>query len=127
VVTQENVANTIEEIWKEAESGSESNSFPAVDRNDPETWKSRNGWPSADSVGIFGYSSAIGKMAFQNRVTPAIYDVYRNLMGKDELWVSMDRYGVMKPTKQVLLKDGVTRKNFYSYKVRIHRNLVYNF
>jgi hypothetical protein len=42
--------------------------------------------------------------------------------GKNELWVNIDRYGVMRPTKNIKLKDGgvvdrpewITKSNWYA-------------
>jgi hypothetical protein len=91
--------------------------LPPVSRDDPSTWTSKHGWPGAASVGIFGGSASQGPMAFKNRTNPRMYDVFKHLLDKEKLWVSMDRFGVMKPTTNVLLKDGITRQDFPAYKV----------
>jgi len=73
-----------------------------VDRNDPTTWMDSN-WPTSQSAGFLGSDVAITKEAFNNRQNEKIYQVFRELIGKDDLWVSIDRYGIMRPTVDVPL------------------------
>jgi hypothetical protein len=44
---------------------------------------------------------AKGPMAWKNRQNPNIYGVFANIMRRKDLWVSVDRYGSMRPTKNV--------------------------
>jgi hypothetical protein len=39
-------------------------------------------------------------VAWKNRQHPKIYEVFANVIGRKDLWVSVDRYGVMRPTKE---------------------------
>ncbi len=89
--------------------------FVPVDFSDPTTWTIANLWPELDHIGLLGGDTALGKEAFSNRCNLNLYQVFRHLIGRDELWVSVDRYGVLKPTKNVLTKEG-TRKDFPEYK-----------
>ncbi|KAL0482534.1 hypothetical protein AKO1_002855 [Acrasis kona] len=106
VLTESEVDDTVDEIWNEAKPAS---------RNDPNTWNSKYNWPGSDSIGIFGSSSCKGKFAIKNRIKPVMYEIYKNIIGRPDLWVSFDRFGVMKPTKQVTLADG-TKRDFPEYK-----------
>jgi len=58
---------------------------------------------------------ATQRWAFMNRQNENIYQVFKTILDTDELLVSHDRFGVMRPTKQVLLKDGQTRRDFPEY------------
>jgi len=74
---------------------------PRINRNDPKTWEDES-WPQAiASVGILGYNVAEGKYAWKNRQNPLIYKVFSTLMGRKNLWSSVDRHGMMRPTKNV--------------------------
>ena len=42
---------------------------------------------------------------WDNRVNPSVYDVFKTLVGQQDLWVSLDRRSVMRSTKQVAFKD----------------------
>jgi len=50
---------------------------------------------------FFGLVITEGKKAFHNRQNPIMYEVFKNIMGHKELWSSIDRYGIMRPTKNV--------------------------
>jgi hypothetical protein len=121
VVSAENVQQTLDEIWHEAETQNQLKApfkdLPPVSRDDPTTWTSEHGWPGAQSVGIFGHTVCSDKMSIVNRLNPIAYDVFKTLLGEEKLWTSFDRFGVMKPTKNVLLKDG-QRRDFPEYKTR---------
>jgi hypothetical protein len=68
-----------------------------VSRRHPKTWASC-AWPGMDGVGIVGGYFAAGQRAFENRQNERAYCVFRELVGHDELWTTVDRYGVMRPT-----------------------------
>jgi len=40
-------------------------------------------------------------MAWKNRQNPLIYEAFSNILKSEKLWVSIDRYGIMRPTKIV--------------------------
>lgn len=71
-----------------------------VNRNDPRTWDSAN-WPTAQAVGFIGSNAAYGPQAWKNRMGENLYKVFSTLMNHKELWVSVDRYGIMRPTKNI--------------------------
>ena len=72
-----------------------------MNRSDSRTWDDTH-FPTSRE-GFFGLVVAEGKQAFLNRQNPIMYKVFENIMHKKNLWVSIDRYGVMRPTKNVLL------------------------
>jgi len=86
--------DTINAIWKEIEKMS----FETVTRNDLESWGKR--WP-ASKTGILGSGIICDQQAFDNRQSPELYEVFKNLYNEDDLLVSLDRYGAMRPTKDV--------------------------
>ncbi|PRP81536.1 hypothetical protein PROFUN_10898 [Planoprotostelium fungivorum] len=109
ILNQEDIAASVEEVWNQIESQTWGFENKKVDRNDPNTWGD-DLWPSAvRKLGILGDSEAIGPMAWKNRQNPRLYQVYKTLMQTERLWVSVDRWGVMRPTVNVpTQKDGET-------------------
>jgi hypothetical protein len=61
-----------------------------ADRDDPRTWDSST-WPPAYAAGFLGTDVAIGVAAWNNRQNPNIYQIFSNLMRRNDLWVSIDR------------------------------------
>jgi hypothetical protein len=59
-------------------------------RDSPATWN-RN-WPWGSEMGILGGNEAIEPMAWKNRQNPKVYQAFSTVLGKKELWVSIDRY-----------------------------------
>jgi len=66
-------------------------------------------------VGLLGLDVATEASAFRNRQNPNVYQAYSKILGTEELFVSVDRFGVMRPTTQVLQKDGVSRVDYPEY------------
>jgi hypothetical protein len=132
VLSREQIKATIEEVWdiitgKDQQMATQMDyikkhceeklkiPFKPVLREDPRTWTENNGWPTGTKMGLLGYGSALQRRAFENRVNPVIYDVCKTLMNRDDLWIGIDRYGVIRPTTNVLLPDS-TRQDFPEYK-----------
>lgn len=92
--------------------------FQAVDMKDPTTWTPSNGYPVMEELGMLGNQIATQHSAFINRQNEHVYQVFKSIIGRDDLHVSLDRFGVMRPTKQVLLADGKTRRDFPEYQTR---------
>jgi len=97
IIDQESVKATINEIWDDLESELWTYDRIKVDRNDSETWE----YFPRSQVGIVGNDPCIGFQAWRNRQNPNIYRAFSKIMGREELWVSMDRYGMMRPTKDI--------------------------
>jgi hypothetical protein len=129
VLSNDEIDQSIQDIWNVSTGNdsttrdmfhmmSKQDDFIPVDRNDPTTWTSNNGWPSMEQVGILGGRVAIQPSAFVNRQSENIYSVFSELLERKDLLVSFDRFGVMRPTKQVLLNNGVDRRDFPRYQTR---------
>lgn len=80
-----------------------------VNSNDPSTWRT---FPGAFQAGLL--SQALSIEAWKNRTKPEIYNLFkyvadktnsmsdlRTLTKKEDLWVSIDNWGFMRPTKDV--------------------------
>jgi len=104
VLTKEEVEKTIIEIWDALEEHSWGwEEKDKVLRDDPRTW-TNDFWPQAImKLGILGDRVASGKCAFQNRQNPNVYKAFSLVYKRKDLWASLDRYGIMRPTKNVPL------------------------
>ena len=80
----------IDEVWASLEP-------LGARRHEPASW---DRWPDQGGVnlGIFGTRPFVGRRSFANRQHPRVYDVFRALMRHEELWVTIDRLGVLRPT-----------------------------
>ena len=48
-----------------------------------------------------GNDAASGRMAWSNRLSDNMYKAYATLLGTEKVVVSLDRYGIMRPTKDI--------------------------
>ena len=104
VVDQQQIESTIDEIWKIIDSSSEGK----VKRDDPTTWEDEY-WPDKTKKGfIQPFSEFKWKEMWLNRQNPNIIKAFEVILGQQEINVSRDRYGVMRPTKGIVLPDGTT-------------------
>ncbi|KAL6041506.1 Phytanoyl-CoA dioxygenase [Balamuthia mandrillaris] len=92
VLDPEDCDRTIDEIWQLV-----SNSFPGLEKEDPHSWE-RLGKGGA---GIVGMDIVDGVMAWTNRQNANLYKAFSLVLGTKKLMVSMDRYGMMRPTKNI--------------------------
>eukprot|EP01127_Copromyxa_protea_P005205 TRINITY_DN150_c1_g1_i3.p1 TRINITY_DN150_c1_g1~~TRINITY_DN150_c1_g1_i3.p1 ORF type:complete len:344 (-),score=46.68 TRINITY_DN150_c1_g1_i3:72-1103(-) len=99
VVTSQEVEDTVDEIWTFLEAKEWTTTGCKVDRNDSSTW-SKDYFP-ANAVGILGSGPAFGPCTWRNRQNPNIYKIFSTIYGTPKLWVSLDRWGLMRPTKNV--------------------------
>ena len=76
-----------------------------VSRDRVDTWEEN--WPyGKGGVGIIGNGVCFGKAAWDNRQAEGIYKAHSIILGTDDLLVSCDRYGFMRPTKGITLASG---------------------
>jgi hypothetical protein len=91
-------------------------------------WKTWDNWPdticrNGGFMGKFPYWKrmknedslkdahiSVQPMAWANRQNPNIYEAFTNILSSKRLWVSIDRYGIMRPTKvidnnEIILKE----------------------
>lgn len=98
-----------DEIWDSLEAQE-----PEIDRQNPLTWTERY-WPQSicrngGFMGKFPYWKRMPNLketfvakqpqAWANRTHPDVYDIFRQLLNTAKLWGSIDRYGIMRPTKR---------------------------
>jgi len=88
---------TIDEIWAGIKK-----KRPNIDRNNPNTWED---FPGIKNLGMFPESESFELMACENRQNPNVYNVFKNALGQEALWVSIDRFGVLRPTKGILFPE----------------------
>jgi len=104
-LTPEEVTLSVDEIWH-SQAGLAS--CEGVQRDDPATW-GEEFWPAPGGSG--GFVSPTDdhevKQMWLNRQKPEIVEVFRNILeGEEKLRVSKDRWGIMRPTKNIKFKDG---------------------
>jgi len=78
-----------------------------VERDDPLTWDNPNWMKKFGDVKngfVNGFSYEELKWSWENRQSPNIYKLFTIILGRNDLWVKFDRYGHMRPTKQIPLK-----------------------
>uniref|UniRef100_K3WX66 Phytanoyl-CoA dioxygenase n=1 Tax=Globisporangium ultimum (strain ATCC 200006 / CBS 805.95 / DAOM BR144) TaxID=431595 RepID=K3WX66_GLOUD len=107
VLTEDERAKSIDEVWTYLEKDG------LVKRDDETTWGNEN-WPSevcrnGGFMGRFPYWKRMKKLdatgvnkqeqAWRNRENPRVYQAFANIMQTQRMWVSIDRYGVMRPAK----------------------------
>eukprot|EP01102_Stenamoeba_stenopodia_P021508 TRINITY_DN8692_c0_g1_i1.p1 TRINITY_DN8692_c0_g1~~TRINITY_DN8692_c0_g1_i1.p1 ORF type:complete len:390 (-),score=63.80 TRINITY_DN8692_c0_g1_i1:131-1300(-) len=99
VIDPEQCDRTLDEVWKLLFSHSGDNS--KLDRNDLSTWDEY--WPLGveRSLGIVGHFPVVDTCAWQNRTNPRLYRCFSHLLQRSDLWVSIDRYGYLRPTKDI--------------------------
>jgi hypothetical protein len=127
VLFPEDCELSTEEVWRYLEEKGED-----FDRND---WKTWDNWPESicrngGFMGRFPYwmrmkNSSLKEthiscqpMAWKNRQNPLIYEAFSNILKSEKLWVSIDRYGIMRPTKiveggiEILREEWKTKENW---------------
>jgi len=108
VLTQEECKKSIEDIWNYLEtkgwihihSNADILSRNKISRDDPSTWGGEN-WPAMAEEGILGVPPVFSAQAIANRQHPNVYKVFADLLGRTDLLVNHDRYGLFRPTKDV--------------------------
>jgi hypothetical protein len=70
-----------------------------VNRNDSSTWKS-SVYP-ATKLGILGDGPATMSTCWKIRQSEIVYRIFSKIYGTKKLWVSLDRIGAMRPTKNI--------------------------
>jgi len=105
VLTEEECARSQQEVWAFL-------SKRGVDATDSSTWENEN-WPkevcrNGGFMGKFPYFNKLKSLdaldipsqdqAWVNRQNPLIYQSFAIVLDTPKLWVSIDRYGVMRPT-----------------------------
>jgi hypothetical protein len=95
VLTDEQCERSVEEVWLLLQEMGNRN----IERDKPETWST--GWPTFSQFGLLGNDRWLYPQACDNRQNPNIYEVFRTLLGDNELIVNIARAGLMRPTKNI--------------------------
>mmetsp|Transcript_5667 Transcript_5667/g.6147 ORF Transcript_5667/g.6147 Transcript_5667/m.6147 type:complete len:368 (+) Transcript_5667:163-1266(+) len=97
-----------------------------LDQHDPNTWEPEN-WPSRRKFLLSRL--ALHPIAFRNRFHPNVYRVFCNIYKRQDLWTSIDNWGVMRGTKNLKFKDPdtgeiVTKdRDEWRYNLKLHWDL----
>eukprot|EP01127_Copromyxa_protea_P003151 TRINITY_DN13010_c0_g1_i1.p1 TRINITY_DN13010_c0_g1~~TRINITY_DN13010_c0_g1_i1.p1 ORF type:complete len:361 (+),score=76.33 TRINITY_DN13010_c0_g1_i1:119-1201(+) len=106
IISQEDCKASQQEVWTYLEQR-------GVDALDTATWNTA--WPSeiCRNGGFMGRFPFFGKMnkdslrergistqlqAWKNRTHPEVHRAFATLFGEEQLWATIDRYGIMRPT-----------------------------
>jgi len=101
-VPQSHVQDTISAVW---------DLVHGVNPNKPElfhkiNWKIPYGSGYNMMRGFLGYDPAITQAPWNNRQHPELYSVFANILQQKNLWAKVDRYGFMRPTRDIIGPDG---------------------
>lgn len=101
VLEQHEYEASIDEMWKTLKMIN-----PGISRDDPASWDNET-WPSR-GVGFLDppVNDCCLPQAWKNRQNPKIVEVFRTLLGCQEIYVKRDRFNIMRPTKNIKLADG---------------------
>ncbi len=127
MLDKEEIEKSVDDVWNHLESGNWRNSFyqkksdqRGPSRHVPKEWDKV--WPAMETEGILGTPPVFSKQAFKNRQHPRVYNSFAKLLGEDKLMVSIDRYGLFRPTKKVDINgDGSKFEDRAQWET--HRNL----
>ena len=96
VLSQQEVAESVTEVWQNLQKLS-----PDLDRTNPTTWETS--WPMPGGVQSKGFLDTVSPhedvQAWLNRQNPKLVRIFQTILGKEQVWVVPDRFGVMRPTK----------------------------
>ncbi|KAL9648124.1 hypothetical protein ABK040_007489 [Willaertia magna] len=97
ILTEDEIEENKRTIWSEILEQKQ------VSRFNPKTWIARLGWPDYGNVGIVGNSCYWNRKGMENRQNEKLVKCFELIYGMDKtkLWSSVDRLGVIRPTKNV--------------------------
>jgi len=91
VLSPEACKQSIFDIWQLIEQVR-----PDIKRDNPTTW---NFWLGYASAGLL--SQALSEQAWKNRLNLNVYEIFSIIMRRPDLWVSVDNWGLLRPTKKI--------------------------
>eukprot|EP01125_Pyxidicula_operculata_P007603 TRINITY_DN2583_c0_g1_i1.p1 TRINITY_DN2583_c0_g1~~TRINITY_DN2583_c0_g1_i1.p1 ORF type:complete len:270 (-),score=58.62 TRINITY_DN2583_c0_g1_i1:220-1029(-) len=77
-------------------------------------------WPSMSNEGILGTPPIVTKQSFEIRQNEKIYRAFSTLIKNKHLWVSIDRYGLFRPTVDVEINGEKTEMPQWSTWKNVH-------
>lgn len=92
---------TIREFW-------EHHAGEGLDPSKPATWDSfweRQHFGRLGIIGMFPDFASIRQL--ENRQNPRVHEAFARVLGTHELWVDFDRLGIMRPTVDIDMNDGL--------------------
>lgn len=97
VIPQKNTEDTLQDVFRLAR----------VDPNKPELWLNgdwKNVFQSSYNAkkGFLGYNVALSQASWNNRQYPNVYKSFCAIFKQKNLWVKLDRYGFMRPTRGLI-------------------------
>jgi len=90
-------------------------SLAGVDPTKPETWLHKD-WKAIYKTnynankGFLGYDVGLSQAAWNNRQHPDVYKAFCTIFKQKDLWAKMDRFGFMRPTRDLLSNDTKVNK-----------------
>jgi len=76
-----------------------------IQRDDPNTWDN-DIWPGNYKVGFLSnFSEMEMQEAWDNRQHPNVYTSFSNILEEKELWITFGHFGMMRPTKNIPIKE----------------------
>ena len=100
VLSPEELSATVDELW----SHEDLLGRPGILRADPSSWQ--QGWPAGEKGFLGSRTGADEIWAWENRQNPRVIRPFEVLLGTPELVLNLDRYGVLRPTRGIVLLDG---------------------
>eukprot|EP01116_Phalansterium_solitarium_P002614 TRINITY_DN12745_c0_g1_i1.p1 TRINITY_DN12745_c0_g1~~TRINITY_DN12745_c0_g1_i1.p1 ORF type:complete len:338 (-),score=52.75 TRINITY_DN12745_c0_g1_i1:173-1186(-) len=100
VLTESECDATVEALFEELNQQALATQATPLNLHDSTTWENEN-WPSPASR-FLTRTMAIHPLAWRNRTHPAIHAAFAKIFGRQDLWASVDRWGVFRGTKGVV-------------------------
>lgn len=110
--SQEQIESGLQETWDLINDSSTEMGHNPIDRSDPATWENSqwNGGISdrGDNRGFVevGENPFPLQAYWDNYQNPKITSLFSHLLGEEKIAMVEDRYGFMRPTKNILMRDG---------------------
>jgi len=113
LLSPEECKQSIEAMQQEVRSTAPKAKCP-VDFSDSRTWDDKN-WPSKSRHLL--QDVAMHAQAFQNRTREDLYELFSYLFdGERKLWTSIDRWGVLRGTKDIVMPDGSIKRDIAKWR-----------
>eukprot|EP01100_Stratorugosa_tubuloviscum_P013958 TRINITY_DN71_c1_g1_i1.p1 TRINITY_DN71_c1_g1~~TRINITY_DN71_c1_g1_i1.p1 ORF type:complete len:287 (+),score=108.99 TRINITY_DN71_c1_g1_i1:56-916(+) len=118
VFNETEINNTINDIWDYISNNSR------FERNKPETWSGI--YPGLVREGIVCHQSLFSANCLINRQNELIYQVFANLMGRNDLLVNHDRFAFFRPTQNLIVDPSKPPQSFPQWKTKTNLHLDMN-
>jgi len=116
ILNKEECQATISEIWDIVEG-------QGFDRNSPSGWNTDWEITGLSSEGIISIDPIFRRHAINNRQNPNLYQVCSSLLDQKELLVNHDRYGLFRPTRDVVIDGTKTNQPNWETDRNLHLDM----